>query len=134
MTKALNTKSMLAVQALEEALAKRDWGTRIFHSGSMTRRTLAEFAPYEHIPEVKQLVDAIRQGKPVDALLLKYAKRRYVESEDVRHPDDLNYWFEEVIGDSKAVLFKPGADPNSRYLVYSEQHQLRLLLPVTGDG
>ena len=84
--KELDENSLQAVRALGKALANPDWGIRLFHSGNMTRRTLAEFAPYEPISEVKQLTDTIRQGDPVDGLLLKYAKRRYIEKEDIRDP------------------------------------------------
>jgi hypothetical protein len=130
--KELNEDSLQAARTLRKALADQDWGMRIFHSGNMTRRTLAEFAPYEPVAEVKQLTDTIRRGEPVDGLLLKYAKRRYIEKEDIRDPEDLNRWFEQVIQDNKAILFKPGPDPNSRYVVYSERH--RCLAVLARDG
>lgn len=78
-----------AAEVLVKVLTTPEWGTKKFQAGKMTRQTLDQFNPYQHIPEVKQLVDAIQSKTPVDGLMLHYLKRRYVEQEAINHPDDL---------------------------------------------
>jgi hypothetical protein len=62
--------ALQAAEALVKALTVPNWGIRIFKAGKMTQRTLNQFDAYQHIPEVKHLIDAINNKKPVDGLLL----------------------------------------------------------------
>ncbi len=74
-----DTAMIRAAEALVRAITTPDWGTRTFQSGKMTQRTLDQFDFYKHIPEVKKLIDDIKNRNPVDGLMLHYLKRRHVE-------------------------------------------------------
>ena len=128
-----DSAAIQASEALIKALPISEWGIRNFQTGKMTRRTLDQFAPYHHIPEVKQLVDAILSKKPVDGLMLHYLKRRYVEQETIQRPDDLNRWFSQVLQDQEAVIFKP--KPGGRYIVHSKNWRFSpfLIHPVSAS-
>jgi hypothetical protein len=130
--KELDEERSQAARALSTALARPNWGSKRFQSGKMTRDTLNAFAPYEQIPEVKQLTDAIHRKEPVEGLLLHYLKRRYPEQEAINSPDDLNVWFEQVLQDRNAKLMKPRS-PDSRYLVYSEKYRLLAVIDRNGQ-
>lgn len=123
-----------AAQALVKALITPSWGARTFKAGKMTQRTLAEFAPYRNIPEVKSLLESIRRGDPVDGLLLKWAKRHYPDQEAaIQTPDDLNQWFEQVLRDPRATLLRPSTQPNSRYTIYSASSGLLAVVDRSGQ-
>ena len=110
-----------------KALTVPDWGTKQFKAGNKTRQTLSDFAPFVQIPEVKELIDKIQRREPVDGFLFHYLKRVYVEGESLSSPDDLNQWFEQTLSDPQAGLIQPKS-AMSRYLVYSNHHQLLAVL------
>ena len=87
----------------------------------MTRKTLASFQPYAQVPEISALIREIESRRPVDGLTLKYMQRKYLESEKIQCPDDLNLWFEAVLQDPEAVVAKRSRE-DSRYVVYSARH------------
>ena len=120
-----------AAEALVKALTVPNWGARTFKAGKMTQRTLDEFAPYQNIPEVKQLISDIKNKNPVDGLMLHYLKRRYVENEMISKPDDLNTWFSNVLQDKEAVVFKQ--KPGGRYVVHSKNGRCSLFLKRPGS-
>ena len=120
-----------AAEALVKALTTPDWGTRKFQAGKMTQRTLDQFDAYQYIPEVKKLIDDIKNKNPVDGLMLHYLKRRYVEKETIGSPDDLNLWFSNVLQDKEAVVFKP--NPGGRYVVHSKKCALLAIFEATGQ-
>ena len=119
-----------AAEALVKAITMPEWGTKKFQAGKMTQRTLDQFDPYRHIPEVKQLISDIQNKSPVDGLMLHYLKRRYVENEMISKPDDLNIWFSNVLQDKEAVIFK--RKPGGRYVVHSKKWALLAVFESTG--
>jgi hypothetical protein len=128
----MGTDRFDAANALGVAKTKKNWGTRTFKAGSMTRRTLAEFAPFDHISDVKKLVENIRAGEPVDGLLLKYLKRKYPEGETIASAATINTWFDAVLSDPNAAILKR-AGATSRYAVHSRQHQLLAIIEPNGQ-
>ena len=126
-----DTAAIQAAEALVKALTVPDWGTKRFKAGNKTRQTLSDFAPFVQIPEVKELIDKIPRREPVDGFLFHYLKRVYVEGESLGSPDDLNQWFEQTLSDPQAGLIQPKS-AMSRYLVYSNHHQLLAVLDRSG--
>lgn len=120
-----------AAEALVKALTIPDWGMRKIQAGKMTQRTLNQFNSYQHIPEVKQLIDDIINKRPIDGLTLHYLKRRYVENEKIRKPDDLNIWFSNVLQDKKAIVFKKKT--GGRYIVHSKKFSLLAVFEENGQ-
>lgn len=120
-----------AAEALVKALTIPDWGMRKIQAGKMTQRTLNQFNSCQHIPEVKQLIDDIINKRPIDGLTLHYLKRRYVENEKIRKPDDLNIWFSNVLQDKKAIVFKK--NPGGRYIVHSKKFSLLAVFEENGQ-
>jgi hypothetical protein len=118
-------------QAIAKALRERNWGCRTFKAGAMTRRTLAEFAPFAYMPEVRDLVRDIRIGNPVDGLRLKYLKRKYLENEPIQGPEDIDAWFERVLSDKDATL-RRRVGLNGRYVAHSASHQLTAVIDPSG--
>lgn len=121
-----------AAEALVKALATPHWGTKKFKAGNKTRQALSDFAPFAHIPQVKQLLGKIQRRELVDGFLFHYLKRVYVEGEALNAPDDLNRWFEQTLNDPQAVLIQPKS-ATSRYLVYSSRYQLLAVLDRSGE-
>ena len=121
-----------AAEALVKALTTPHWGTKKFKAGNKTRQALSDFAPFAHIPQVKQLLDKIQRRELVDGFLFHYLKRVYVEGEALNAPDDLNRWFEQTLNDPQAVLIQPKS-ATSRYLVYSSRYQLLAVLDRSGE-
>ncbi len=124
--------ALQTAEALVKALTVPDWGIRTFKAGKMTRKLESGLLPYASIPEVQQVLVAIQTKQPIDGRLSHYVKRRFLEKEAMSTPDDLDRWFEKVMSDRKAQVLKPNPGPNSRYLVYSEQHHL--LAVIEKDG
>jgi hypothetical protein len=121
-----------AAQVLGKALAERDWGARTFRAGAMTRRSLAEFAPFAHVPEVKALIGDIEAGRPVDGLRLKYLKRKYPDGESIQEAGEMNAWFEAALRDPQArLLARPSA--GSRYAVHSDALQMAAIIDPSGQ-
>ena len=120
-----------AAEALVKALTTPEWGMRKIQAGKMTQRTLSQFNAYQHIPEVKQLIEDIANKRPIDGLTLHYLKRRYVENETISKPDDLNLWFSNALQDKEAILFKN--NPGGRYVVHSKKFSLLAVFEPTGQ-
>ena len=121
-----------AAEALVKALTVPNWGTKTFQAGNKTRQTLSDFAPFANLPEIKKLIDEIQRREPVDGFLFHYLKRVYVEREALTSPDDLNRWFEQALNDPQARLIQPKS-ATSRYLVYSDRHQLLAVFDRSGE-
>ena len=121
-----------AAEALVKAITTPEWGTKRFKAGNKTRQTLSDFAPFAHIPEIQDLIEKITRREPVDGFVFHYLKRVYVEREALSDPDDLNRWFEQTLNDPQAVLIQPKSAA-SRYLVYSDHHQMLAVLERNGE-
>ena len=128
-----NAAQVEAAEVLVKALTTPDWGLKKFQAGKMTRRLEAGLLPYAAIPEVRQVLDAIKNKQALDSRLIHYVKRRFLEKEATSTPDDLDRWFETVMSDPKAQVFQPSPDPNSRYVVYSDQHHLLAVIERNGQ-
>ncbi len=122
-----------AANALVKALTAPDWGTKKFQAGKMTRKLEAGLLPYSAVPEVQQVLDAIKNKQALDSRLIHYVKRRFLEKEAMNAPDDLDRWFENVMTNPKAQVFQLGQDPNSRYVLYSDQHHLLAVIERNGQ-
>ncbi len=127
-----DTAAIQAAEALVKALTTPDWGMNKFQAGKMTRKLEAGLIPYAAIPEVQQVLDAIKNKQPLDSQIIHYVKRKFLEQETMNAPSDLNRWFEKVLSDPDTKLMVPDPNPNSRYVLYSEQHHL--LAVVERDG
>ena len=121
-----------AAEALVKALTAPDWGTKKFQAGNLTRKLESGLLPYGSIPEVRRVLDAIKNKQPLDSRLIHYVKRRFLEQEAISAPDDLDRWFEKVLSDPGARLMLPDPDPNSRYVVYSDRHHLLAVVERNG--
>ncbi|MDG4552457.1 MAG: hypothetical protein P9F19_04615 [Candidatus Contendobacter sp.] len=76
-------------EALVKALTIPDWGTKKFQAGNLTRKLESGLSPYGSIPEVRQVLDAIKNKQPLDSRLIHYVKRRFLEREAIGAPTDL---------------------------------------------
>jgi hypothetical protein len=121
-----------AAEALVKALTVPEWGTKKFQAGNLTRKLESGLSPHGAIPEVRQVLDAIKNKQPLDSRLIHYVKRRFLEQEAISAPDDLDRWFEKVLSDPGARLMLPDPDPNSRYVVYSDRHHLLAVVARNG--
>ena len=122
-----------AAEALVKAITTPEWGMKKFQAGKMTRKLEAGLLPYSAVPEVQQVLDAIKNKQALDSRLIHYVKRRFLEKEAISTLNDLDQWFENVMSDPKAQVFHPGPDPNSRYVLYSDQHHLLAVLERNGQ-
>ena len=122
-----------AAEALVKALTVPDWGTKKFQAGKMTRNLEAGLLPYSAVPEVQQVLNAIKNKQALDSRLIHYVKRRFLEKEAMNAPNDLDQWFESVMADQKTKVFQPGPNPNSRYVLYSDQHHLLAVIERNGQ-
>lgn len=128
----IKEKEFDALNVLATAKANKDWGSRKFKTGNMTRRTLAAFAPFKQIAEVRSLLDDIDAGKPIDGLRLKYLTRKYPEGERIQSPQQIDAWFDAVLSDLGATI-RERVDKKSRYAVHSEQHGLLAIIDPDGQ-
>ena len=65
-----DTAAIQAAEALVKALTTPDWGLKKFQAGNMTRKLEAGLLPYAAIPEVRQVLDAIKSKQALDSRLI----------------------------------------------------------------
>ncbi len=99
----------------------------------MTRKLESGLLPYSGVPEVQQVLQAIKNKQPLDGRLLHYVKRRFLEQEAMATPDELDSWFEKVLSDPDAKVMMPDLSPHSRYVLHSDQHQLLAVVERNGQ-
>ncbi|MFZ1642836.1 MAG: hypothetical protein WAV07_15665 [Candidatus Contendobacter sp.] len=125
--------TLQAAEALVKALTVPDWGIKNFQVGKMTRKLEVGLSLYASVSEVQQVLDAIKNKQPLDGRVIHYVKRRFLEQETMNVPSDLDRWFENVLSDPNAKVMIPKPDPNSRYVVYSDQHHLLAVIERNGQ-